>query len=185
MTANPIARFFSSTDRQPRGASNRPWLLLVPGLLLFHLSAVYFGYEPGLWLAPVGLGLALTAWVGRWTVLLLFADLVVVKAWSGDIWLGLVESFFLAFEVWLSWECYSGLGKGSRRLDDPRSAVLFLILVPGVLAAIFAVFQSLALYARYVAEENLQGLGQSVWPSRAACGLRGPWGFLSWRRLCW
>ena len=166
MTANPITRLFPWTDRRPRGASNRPWLLLVPGLLLFHLSAVYFGQEPGLWLAPLGLGLVLTAWVGWWTLLFLFADLFLVKAWSGDWSAALVDSFFLAAEIAFSWWCYAVLGKGSRRLDDPRSAVLFLILVPGVLAAAFALLQAFV-HSLPGAEQNVWALAGALWLSRA------------------
>ena len=137
MAANLRARFLPSTDRQQGETSYRPWLLLVAGLVLFHLSAIYLGKEPGLWLAPLGLGLVLTAWVGLWAVFPLFADLFIVLAWSGDWSAALVDSFLLATQIALSWWCYGILGRGSRRLDDPRSAVLFLILVPGVLAAGF------------------------------------------------
>jgi PAS domain S-box-containing protein len=140
--------------------------LLVAGLVLFHLSAIYLGKEPGLWLAPLGLGLVLTAWVGLWAVFPLFADLFIVLAWSGDWSAALVDSFLLATQIALSWWCYGILGRGSRRLDDPRSAVLFLILVPGVLAADFAVLQAFVLSLRG-AEPSVWVLAGALWRARA------------------
>jgi PAS domain S-box-containing protein len=139
-------------------------LLTVPGLVLFHLSVVFLGKEPGLWLPSVGLGLALTAWLGLWAVPVLFADMFLVHVWAGDLWTGLVDSFLLAAQVGLSWWCYAGLGRGSRQLADPRSTVLFLILVPGVVAAFFASLQTMALFLREEFVENLlRGEGQSPW----------------------
>jgi PAS domain S-box-containing protein len=141
-------------------------LLLAFGLLLFHLSAVYLGKEPGLWLAPLGLGILLTAWLGWWAVLPLFADLFLVKLWSAEWSAALVDSFALSAEIGFSWWCYAIVGKGSRRLDDPRSAVLFLVLVPGVLAAGFAGLQ-VFVFALRGAEENVWNLAGDCWRARA------------------
>lgn len=166
MTANLTTRASTSTEPRPQGAAYAPLLLFVPGLLLFHVSAVYLGSEPGLWLAPLGVGLALIAWFGLWAVLPLFADLFFVKVQSAEWSVALVDSFFISIQLGLSWWCYSVLGKGSRRLADPRSAVLFLILVPGFLAADFALLQALIMSLRG-ATQNIWTLTGDIWRSRA------------------
>ncbi len=133
----------------------RPWQLAAVGLLVLHLGNPLFWRHalPVWWFPPVGIGLVLVAWLGPRGVLLLFANVLLVALQArlfhtptiwGDGWraLGgaLVEAVMLSAEVLTAWSCYHYLGGGSRRLGDPRSATLFLILVPSLTVGIFAVF---------------------------------------------
>lgn len=125
-----------------------PWyaLAIVPtlGLLFLHLGhpQVWVRELPGWWFPSLGVGLVLVAWLGRWAVLLVAADVLLVAAqaplidapvlWNdpwrrmaGPLW----DAVMLALEVLVIWECYYHRLKGSRRLGDPRSAMLFLMIV--------------------------------------------------------
>jgi len=137
----------------------RPWLLAAVGLLFLHLgNPLAWGHTlPDWWFPPVGVGLVLVAWLGPRAVLLVFADvlLVAVQAWLrgtptlwGDSWRAIpgafAEALVLSAEVLAAWYCYHTLGRGSRRLGDPRSATLFLIFVPTFTVGVFASVLALA-----------------------------------------
>ncbi|HYT88365.1 MAG TPA: PAS domain S-box protein [Gemmataceae bacterium] len=127
---------------------DRRKLLALLGLPLLFLSdpRLWHGNH-ALWLAPVGLGLALTAWVGLWAAgLVALAALLAGLAGGGTDWpvLTVIEAVVLGGVVGLGWWCYHFKAKGVRRLNDPRSATLFLILVPGAVAGLAAVLLALA-----------------------------------------
>lgn len=133
------------SNRQTAPLPRRTGILVGVGLLAFLASHFLGCREDGLWLPPLGIGLALTAWLGQRVVpllaivtiltrLILRSDLTI----SQNCWDGLL----LASEAGLSWWVYSRLAEGSRHLEDPRSATVFLILVPGVGAALFAAGQA-------------------------------------------
>jgi PAS domain S-box-containing protein len=140
----------------------RPWLLAGLGLLALHAGnpLAWRHPLPEWWFPPVGVGLVLVAWLGPWAVLLLFADILLVAVQArlvgtltiwGHGWLGVVgpviEAGILSAEVLAAWGCYYTIGRGSRRLADPRSATLFLVLVPTLAAGAFALLLALAGWA--------------------------------------
>src|SRR5207247_9125891 len=69
-------------------------------------------------------------------------------------------------EAWLAWWVYHRLGRGARRLSDPRSAILFLLLVPGGVTGLFALLR-----AAWLVLPHLGGLGQAMWPFWASRAL--------------
>ncbi len=142
--------------RTPQG---QRWLVAAVGLLLLHLGnpLVWRHPLPIWWFPPVGVGLVLVAWLGPRAVLLVFADTLLVALQArlvgtptiwGDGWLGVLgplgEAVLFSVEILTAWGCYYHLGRGSRRLGDPRSATLFLLVVPTLTAGVFAVPLALA-----------------------------------------
>lgn len=147
---------------------NRSWLLAGVGLAVFHLSVLLGGSEDGLWLPAVGIGLALLAWLGWWIVPVVAADFLLFRLLlGGDVAVArlMIDSFLLGTELLLSWWLYACWVRGARRLGDPQSAVLFLILVPGIVAALFAALQA-ALWTFWGAT-NFWALAGGLWISRA------------------
>ena len=123
-----------------------------------------------LWLPVLGIGIALVAWLGLGVVPLLALDLYLSRAHFRVDHLQvrvLGDSLLLAVEMGLSWWIYSHLAKGVRRLEDPRSATVFLILVPGALAAAMASIQ--ALYWGFDAgpHDTFFHVASRLWISRA------------------
>src|SRR5262249_6653119 len=124
----------------------RQWLLAVVGLLLLHIShPLTWGQEgPGLWFAPVGLGLALTAWLGWRALALIAVDGLLVQLLAfgtvpqQSLPGAILQATLLAAEVGCAWWLYHVMAGGARQLDSPQSATLFLLLVPGLVAACFA-----------------------------------------------
>lgn len=134
-----------------------PWGLVVLGLWLLHIShpVLWMQKPPGWSFPPVGLGLVFVAWFGWRGAVAVFLDGLLVAAQAyyfrapslyfggrtavlGAFW----EAFLLAVEVLAVWGYYHGVLGGSRRLGDPRSAMLFLI-VTGSLTGIFGFLFSL------------------------------------------
>src|SRR4051794_22754748 len=58
-------------------------LLAGLGLIAFHLCQMLSGSADGLWLPSLGLGIALTAWVGYRMVILLAMDAIVANVTGG------------------------------------------------------------------------------------------------------
>ncbi len=115
-------------------------ILPVVGFLLFHAPRVVLAMT-AIWLPGLGLGIALVAWLGWLIVPFLAADLVllaVVRWIEGDtpLPLGLTDAALHGGLIVISWWLYHHVAGGSRWLDDPRSATIFLLLVPGVIAAL-------------------------------------------------
>ena len=72
-------------------------------------------------------------------------------------------------KIGLSWWIYAHLARGYRRLEDPRSATVFLILVPGAVAAAMATIE-----ARLIRVRRPIMSSSRMRPSRAACGQYSP-----------
>jgi signal transduction histidine kinase/integral membrane sensor domain MASE1 len=145
-------------------------LLAAVGLALVFLCSFWAGSEEGLWLPALGLGLTLVAWLGQAIVPLLALDVFVARllAATDQSIAGMArDSLLLAAEAGLSWWLYARLARGTRRPEDPRSAAVFLLLVPGVVAAGMAGLQ--ATLSGWLAEP-VEGLWKAVsafWISRA------------------
>jgi signal transduction histidine kinase len=150
---------YQSLLEWPLAPGRRHWLLAAVGLLLLHLGnpLVWRHPLPVWWFPPAGVGLILVAWLGRRAALLVFAHVLLVALQAhladtptiwGDGWLAVLgpvgEAALLSAEVLVAWGCYHALGRGSRRLGDPRSATLFLLLVPALTAGAFAAPLALA-----------------------------------------
>jgi PAS domain S-box-containing protein len=132
-------------------------LLALAGVLLLYLTnpSNFTGF-PGLWAPSAGLGLVLVAWWGpRAGLLLIGAGLLAVLqtvfvsvAYSGRVdatplSMSIGDALLETAEVLAAWWLYRRLGGGARTLNDPQSAVLFVLLVPGLTAALFAAARSL------------------------------------------
>ena len=98
------------------------WLLLILGLALFQMSLVDAGAATGLWLAPIGVGIALVAWVGQWAVVPLVADLLLTRLFleNHSLARALTDTLVVGTHLGASWWCYHTLGGGWRRLEEPR-----------------------------------------------------------------
>jgi PAS domain S-box-containing protein len=127
--------------------------VVVVALVLLHLShPLTWGRPwPGLWFPPAGLGLALVAWFGPRCAVWLLADGLLIALQAGFVGLlsgaegplrtsGLLaaDAVLGAAELPLAWWLYHRRARGARQLGDPRSAILFLVLVPGAVTGLFA-----------------------------------------------
>ncbi len=86
------------------------------------------------------------SWFGARALVILTLVLLLARYWAepdADILFTLADTALHIGLIGSSWWLYHVVGRGSRWLDDPRSATLFLILVPGVLSALFAVVQAI------------------------------------------
>jgi signal transduction histidine kinase len=138
-------RPISPDEQRSTPPSDRRWVLVLIGLVVFHLSLLLPGHEKQVWLPAVGLGLALVAWTGLWAALPLAADFFVVRGLVTENWaLAFFEAVLLGGQLAGSWWCYRYVANGTRRLEDPRSATLFLILVPGGVAGLAGLAEALA-----------------------------------------
>ncbi len=83
-----------------------------------------------------------------------------------------------AAEAVVAWQAYRG-ARGVRSLADPRSAILFLLLVPGAVALLFAAVRaSLCLGLAARPEACFRH------PVSAITGWAGHWPWHRWRRRC-
>jgi ubiquinone/menaquinone biosynthesis C-methylase UbiE/PAS domain-containing protein len=135
-------------------------------LLVLSLGVIAAGKEDGLWFAPIGIGLVLIAWLGSWMVPLLFADFLLVRLLPGRQGHPLADSAIFALQAGVSWWCYAYIARERRRLDHPRSAITFLILVPGALAGIFACGQTLV-WKELGIDKDFWTTALAVWRSHA------------------
>jgi PAS domain S-box-containing protein len=134
--------------RTRRAGAARRWLVPVGGLALLHLAHLLGGPAGGeRWFAPAGVAFALVAWLGPRALLLVIADALLVALQSyllGGPGSGpgstavLGQAVLEAAEAGAAWWCYHRLGRGARGLGDPHSAIVFLLLVPGLVAALSA-----------------------------------------------
>jgi PAS domain S-box-containing protein len=148
-----------------------PWLTLVAGLALILLShPLSWGLpEPGLWFPPAGLALVLVAWLGLRCTLLIAADLFLIQILSGEraIFVAGAEALWTSAEAAAGWWIFHRVASGSRRLEDPHSATLFLVLVPGATAGVFAAFRALAAWSSGGGVEVFGEQLAAQWISRA------------------
>jgi PAS domain S-box-containing protein len=145
-------------------------MLAAAGLILFHLAWVFQGDERGYWLPGLGLGIALFSWLG-WRILPLLAfDLFLVRcltrAWSDDAAILFADTLLHTLHIALSWWLYHQVARGSRWLDDPRSATIFLILVPGGLSALAGIVQAFYSTAPRAPETTFVIVAAEFWLSR-------------------
>jgi PAS domain S-box-containing protein len=156
---SPTSSGVGSPAPPAKRRADRRWLLAVAGLVLLHLvqPLAWGGSPPDLWFAPLGLGLALVAWLGPRAALLVVLDRLLVglqallqgtPAGWGDGGMALAghgwEALLDGGEVLAAWWCYRKLGQGSiQSLQDPRCAMMFLLLVPGAVIGAFAVLHVL------------------------------------------
>jgi PAS domain S-box-containing protein len=168
----------SQTTPSPPPAASLPyarWLAQALGLVLFHLIGMGAGREEGLWLPGLGFGIALVSWFGWWFAPLLAVDLFVVRMViypTHPLWLVAFGSVLLAAQIAGSWWCYSVAAQGSRWLDDPRAATVFLLIVPGGINAGAACMEALVW--------TLAGVepGVSMWPLAGLLGISRALGIL-------
>ena len=154
-------------------ASNRRWLLIALGICVFFLSYLLGGAENGLWVPAIGVGIVLTAWTGYWIVpLLVVVSLLVTLFFPNEsIFKLLLDALFLGGQISLGWWTFHSLAVGSKRLDDPRSATVFLILVPGVVTALLSGLQASAWQIWLLPEQRgwakLAQKASELWISRS------------------
>jgi PAS domain S-box-containing protein len=141
-------------------AGRQRWLLAAGLVLLLVSHPQTWGHSgPALWYAPLGLGIALTAWLGRRGALLVAAGafLAGLRGWlagtlagSDSGWLTgvhlLAEAGLEGLLVWAAWWAYARASEGGGSLGDPRWASVFVVFVPG-LAAGFGTLLRLGLEA--------------------------------------
>ncbi len=132
----------------------------VAGLLLLVLGnpLAWRGESPGLWFPSAGLALCLVAWAGPGAAVLAFKAALLAAAlalaagaapFGRSGWpalpLALWEAVLEAGEPLAAWWCYRRLAGGSRGLADPRSATLFLLVVPCLVVGLFSAVRPLPL----------------------------------------
>jgi PAS domain S-box-containing protein len=142
------------TDRAGPGgrasADRQIWLAIL-GLALLHLGhPLSWGFStPGYWFPPLGVGLALVAWLGPRALLLILLQGFLLRSYTWILgtpltWTATVgDAVLTSTEVWAAWWCARRLADGSRGFADPRSTCLFLLLVPGLCVGLFAAARSL------------------------------------------
>jgi PAS domain S-box-containing protein len=90
------------------------------------------------------LGLVLTLWLGPLAAALVIIDIMAVHFISGgygpDSPKAMVDAAIAGSCLMLGWCFFVRLSRGSLRLNDPTSATLFLLLVPGAAVGLGAVF---------------------------------------------
>jgi PAS domain S-box-containing protein len=137
----------------------------VLGLLaVFLAEGVSWGAAAPLWLPAVGLALALTFWLGPW-----FAGLAALGVLAGrlvgagpDAVPAWADAAVTGGELALAWWWYVRLAGGTTRLEEPRSATLYLLLVPGAAAGLGAAARAALAGADDIAETALR-----LWLPRA------------------
>src|SRR5262249_50030755 len=140
---------------RPGAQPDRRWWLAAAGLLLFFLGhpLVWPTALPALWFPSAGVALLLVAWLGPRAAVLVAAVALLValgaallggaeRSWAAAL-LPLWDALLTGPEAALAWWVYRRLAQGARRLSDPRSAMLFVLLVPGATAGLFAALRAL------------------------------------------
>jgi signal transduction histidine kinase len=138
-----------ASPAQTRPRADWRWLLALTGLVLVFLGHpwLWLGGRQELLFAPVGIGLALTGWLGFRVTLVVLVELLVLQLVLRPNGVTLVQAAVDAMlaggEIALAWWCYRNRAGGARRLTDPNSATLFLVLVPGAIVLGFATLRML------------------------------------------
>ncbi len=148
----------SSFPEGPGSGRDLRWLLAVVGFIALHFShpLVWHRPVPGWWFPPLGFGLVLVAWLGPRAALLVAFDTLLVAfqarltnaptLWDGPweaLFAAVWEATTLSGEVLAAWAFYHYVGKGTRRLGEPRSATLFVLIVPILVVAAFSALHAL------------------------------------------
>jgi PAS domain S-box-containing protein len=122
----------------------RRWALGILGVLFFHASFTWAGDPEKLWLPGLGLGIALVSWFEAWILPALFLDVMVLRSVGGaPVPLAGMESGLYMAQIAASWYLYRHVARGSRWLEDPRSATVFLLIVGGAVAGSAALLHAL------------------------------------------
>ncbi len=139
------------TEKTIAAPAYRAWLTEAAALLLFFVVALAVGHESSVWLPALGIGLALVSWFGFWSLPFLMAGLFLARLVTHaspplphPVWLIVWDSVLLTAQIGVSWWLYAVKAKGSRWLDDPRSATVFMLIVPGAVTTVAACVQALA-----------------------------------------
>lgn len=163
----PSRRFTSRLRDTAATLTAARWLLMAAGLLLFHVSLLLAGDPAGLWFVPPGLGMAFVAWFGPWFAVPLFLDVVLTQLIGGQSFFpSIVSGALLSAQIVVSWWCYHTLARGTRLMDDPRSAVLFLLVVPGIAGLLFALLRAGYLHSSDPLAELVSKVG-AIWMAAA------------------
>lgn len=159
-----------SSEPTPATPDRRWWLVVAGSLavLVCH-PGLWFPGQPALWSPALGLALVLCAWRGFGILLPVAAAILLPRLVipAPDIESQPLGAVVGALQVGLSWWAYRTLADGARRLDDPRSATIFLLLVPSLAGALCAVVLALAstgddFLLRLINAWLCQGLGVMV-----------------------
>ena len=164
-----------------RAALHRVGRWVVGFLLLLLTHPLTWQWSiPGNWFPSAGVGFLLTAWLGPRAAGLpvLSGLLVVLSAWltgtplpwgqgATGLALGALAGLLSGLECWTAWQGYFRLGRGLRSLVEPRSATMFLVLVPGALTFVFAVVHALLQWHAVLEPRTFWELTRSLWFSRA------------------
>ncbi|MFO0880162.1 MAG: PAS domain S-box protein [Gemmataceae bacterium] len=160
------------------------WLWLGLVLLLYLVNpATWHGPALPVWSPPAGLTFILVAWFGWRTALsatLTATGLLLLQQGLTSAWLGVVDGRGLVWiatdgvltllEAFLAWWLYHQIGRGKVDLNDPRSATLFILLVPGLAAAGAALVRLLVAWPLRLPEIPTAGPGLQLavfWFDRA------------------
>ncbi len=153
-TAPPSEVLTIRSINSPSGSRDRQRLLLLACVPLLHLTTPLAWGQTGTgwWYPPAGLGLALIAWFGAraalWIALdglLVVGQIALLRLLSPDrgteyeLLRASLDAVLGAGIMLASWWCYHRRAGGARNLDDSRSAMLFLFVVPGAGAGLWAI----------------------------------------------
>jgi PAS domain-containing protein/integral membrane sensor domain MASE1 len=115
-------------------------------LLVFVQPAVGDASGTPLWFPSAGIALVLVAWFGRRAALLPFAAALVPAIGALSSGNSTAQAFGIladggaaALEALVGCWLFLGVARGARRLSDPRSAVEFVLLIPGLAAVTGAI----------------------------------------------
>lgn len=140
-----------------------------------------------LWFPPAGIGLALVAWFGPGIALWVFADgllavgqaalLAPEAASPAALGAAAIDAALLPAALVLGWRLYREAGGSGRAPSGPRSAILFLALVPGLALGLAALVHALALGLATGDLTGALGLSLAQWwmvQALGACALAPP-----------
>ncbi|HVS36558.1 MAG TPA: PAS domain S-box protein [Gemmataceae bacterium] len=138
----PASSAAAPTRRVPAPSHRRVMQLAAAALIvLYAANPAAWGAPPGLWAPAAGFGLVLVAWFGpraAWLVLaagvLTVVEAILVGGGAARPGLAAGDALIGAAQILAAWRLYRRWG-GARALNDPRSAVLFLLIVPGLTTA--------------------------------------------------
>jgi hypothetical protein len=171
-------------------SGGRALLAFAGASLLFVANPTASHGLPGLWAPSAGLALVFVAWFGPragWLIVgagllavlqtVLVGFLIVGRVDAASLGLTAVDALLATAEALAAWWVYRRLG-GARSLNDPQSAVLFILVVPGLTAVLFAATRAF-----------LDAAALGVWTDFASASLNGGsagrWVCWRSRRRCW
>jgi PAS domain-containing protein len=162
VTAFRPVQGFSTTPADPW----RRCALLLSGWAVFTLL-IPLGDESSLWFPALGVGLTLVSWFGLRLAPVLALTLFVVRSLTTQTPTAQLaaDAALIGVEMAAGWWLFSRIARASRWLEEPRSSVLFLILVPG-----FVDLAAAAVQALWTGTDPEAGFAQRfgmLWISRA------------------